>query len=446
MKGDSMKLFLIAGNKNSQYKQALDTLKDIEVAGYLKDISNAAEYFNNYAGPPLHTICIFEEGIEGKENFEDQVFKLFNTIILHLKETKIMLFCNNQRYVDQLAKFTQKTDALLILHQEQEWEIEDIKKQLMRHLANQKVGYKGLKSKLKNLLGSRKKEDENEEDDFFSDQVTTKDDPYAIYDNRYSVGMRKVIAITGHGNSGKTSTAANLAVLAARQNLNTVIVDFDIQYRGMNLYFSEFGEKVNRYPDLAYSLVRCLVKPETYELNTLKINDNLKLMTLAYTISEKDKMLDVINPERLMSLLSYLRKNFNVTVVDIPIEMFSKYSEIISQVDSIGVCIHNNIHSIIRSVFDIKKHIPHSKLELFKIKTKTIITQYSKENTYNGMQLSQLLVMDIIQSLDDILDEHVAGTVSYNANFNDQMDTGILSSLHNQGFHTQYTQILDNLL
>lgn len=436
-----MKLFLIAGNKNSQYKQQLDTIKDIEVTGYLKDISNATEYFNHYMGPSLHTICIFEDGIGAEEDFEDQVFKLFNTITLHLKQTKIMLFCNNQRYVDQLTKFTQKTDALIILHQDQEWDIEDIKKQLIRHLSDQDIGYKGLKSKLKNLFGTKKKEDS-----FSQEKVSPKQDPYAIYDNRYSIGIRKVIAITGHGNSGKTSTAANLGALAAKQNLSTVIVDFDIQYKGMNLYFSEFGERVNKHADLAYSLVRCLVKPETYELNTLKVSDNLSLMTLAYTISDKDKMLDAINPERLMSLLSYLRKNFNVTIVDIPIEMFSKYNEIISQVDSIGMCIHNNIHSIIRSVFDIQRNIPHRKLELFKIKTKTIITQYNKENTYNGMQLSQLLVMDIIQSLDDILDEHVAGTLSYNANFNDQIDTGILCSVSNQEFYTQYTQVLDNLL
>ncbi|WP_242860906.1 ParA family protein [Defluviitalea phaphyphila] len=433
---------VIAGERNDEYKKELDNIKNIEVIGYLKYVSNSIDYFSNCIEIPIDTICIFEEGLILEDDLEDTIFKFLNIISTKFEKIKIIFFCNSKEYLDELQRFSNENKDFILLYDEEKWDIEKIKKQLIRYETNQNLGYTGLKHKLKSLFKLKKEEDKVS----LENKIASNKDRYSLYDNRYSTGIRKVIVITGHGNSGKTSTAANIAMMAAKQNLNTIIVDFDIKYRGMNLYFNEFGDKINRQQDLAYSLVRCLVKPETNEFNSFKVNENLKLISLGYTISLKDKMLEVINIERLIGLISYLRKNFNLVIIDMPIEEFKKYREIISLVDSIGVCISNNMHSMIRSVIDIRDSINEKDLELFKIKAKTIITKYKNNSTYNGIQLTQQLMMEIIKNLDDILDDQVAGKIPYSDDFNQQIDTGILLSTSNKEFQTEYIDVLDNLL
>jgi len=48
-----------------------------------------------------------------------------------------------------------------------------------------------------------------------------------------SKDFRKVIVVTGCRGAGATSTAANLAIESSAQGLSTILVDMDIQYRGV---------------------------------------------------------------------------------------------------------------------------------------------------------------------------------------------------------------------
>jgi len=86
----------------------------------------------------------------------------------------------------------------------------------------------------------------------------------------------------------------------------------DIQYRGVNLYFPKFGDEVEYNPDLSYSLVRCVIKPDSYDINSCRINDNLFVTTLAYSISSKDKLLEIIDLKKLSAFINFLRLKFNV--------------------------------------------------------------------------------------------------------------------------------------
>jgi len=119
--------------------------------------------------------------------------------------------------------------------------------------------------------------------------------------------FRKVIVVTGCRGAGATSTAANLAIESSAQGLSTILVDMDIQYRGVNLYFPKFGDEVEYNPDLSYSLVRCVIKPDSYDINSCRINDNLFVTTLAYSISSKDKLLEIIDLKKLSAFINFLR-------------------------------------------------------------------------------------------------------------------------------------------
>jgi len=76
--------------------------------------------------------------------------------------------------------------------------------------------------------------------------------------------------------------------------------------------FPEFGDEVEYNPDLSYSLVRCVIKPDSYDINSCRINDNLFVTTLAYSISSKDKLLEIIDLKKLSAFINFLRLKFNV--------------------------------------------------------------------------------------------------------------------------------------
>jgi len=49
--------------------------------------------------------------------------------------------------------------------------------------------------------------------------------------------------------SGGYKHGSNLAIESSAQGLSTILVDMDIQYRGVNLYFPKFGDEVEYNPD-----------------------------------------------------------------------------------------------------------------------------------------------------------------------------------------------------
>ncbi len=261
-------------------------------------------------------------------------------------------------------------------------------------------------------------------------------------------GLNRVVAITGHRGAGATGTAANIAVAAGMRGLKTIILDLDIEYRGMNLYFGKFGEEAQLKSGLEASLVKCLLKPDLYLDNSCKINDGLYVVSLAYSVPHRDKLLDFINLKRLLGLIAVLKPEFNLVLLDIPFHALSRYSEMLIHLDSIGLCVNNNIYSLINTAKAVDEMFEREFLSLLKMKSRIIATKYNDENRHHGRKMTCELMCDILCEISEVFDNSpvCAGAIPLCGNFDMQADTGRkLCSLSSE-YKERYLNVLDNLI
>ena len=287
----------------------------------------------------------------------------------------------------------------------------------------------------------------------FSGMMGQSKPNYPNFDNKpvnlslTSTNINRFIAVTGHRGSGVTSTAANLAVEASVQGLKTIIIDFDLDYKAMNLYFSKFGEEVNLNPELYNSLIKCLIKPESYEMNCCRINGNLLLTTLAYSIDSNDKMMQLINAKRLITLASVLKTRFNLVVLDIPIDILRQYDDLLIHIDSVALCINNSLHSVINTVCSMSK-FERSSLGIMALKSKVVVTNYNERNLYDKKPLTSKVTCDILSELSgDVFSRtpECVGEIPYFPDFDQQIDTGKKLCTVNDGYKGVYVNILNGL-
>lgn len=162
-----------------------------------------------------------------------------------------------------------------------------------------------------------------------------------------SNNISRAIAITGHRGSGITSTVANLASEAVTRGMKVVIIDLDINMRSINLYFNDFLEAADKYVEIHSSLVRCLAKPETFDINACHIKDKLWVIGLPYDFEDIQLLDNFFDAKRINALILLLKRQFNLVVLDMPIEIIPRVSEILINIDTIGLCFNNNYYSII---------------------------------------------------------------------------------------------------
>ncbi|NMB34512.1 MAG: CpsD/CapB family tyrosine-protein kinase [Clostridium sp.] len=263
----------------------------------------------------------------------------------------------------------------------------------------------------------------------------------------FSTNINRFIAITGHRGSGVTSTAANLAMEASVQGLKTIIIDFDLDFRAMNLYYSKFGEEVNLNPELWSSLIKCLVKPESYEKGSCRINSNLSLMALAYSIDSKDKIMELINVKRLITLATVLKTQFNLVIMDIPIEWLKDYDDILIHLDSVALCINNSLYSVINTVSSMGK-LERGSLGIMAMKSKVIITNYNEQNLYNKKPLTPEVTCEILSELSGDVFSNIpqcVGKIPYSPDFDQQVETGKKLCTINDEFKGIYINILNGI-
>jgi len=260
--------------------------------------------------------------------------------------------------------------------------------------------------------------------------------------------MSRLIALTGHRGSGVTSTAANLAVEASSQGLRTLLIDMDTIFRGQNLYFNKFGDEVDINPDLATSLIKCLLKPDSYDTNSCRINENLSLISLAYSIESKDKLFEFINPKRLLSLVTMLKSKFNTVILDIPIEFLSKYSELLVHLDNIGLCANNSMYSIINTAKMVGDSFDSQDMSIFHMKSKLILTKYNENNKHQNKNLTPEFTSDIMNHICEIMDTGIncIGIIPYTREFDLQINSGKKLCTTSKEYNNHYLSILKNLL
>ncbi|HOM02753.1 MAG TPA: hypothetical protein PLH43_08000 [Acetivibrio sp.] len=467
-----MKLYLVAGSKSEMLKKALEENRDIEVVHI---DNNFDEALNNLIRNSLDfdSILLMDAGIvESTESFTDTLNTLkelmnstypYVTLKFITKDPAYLNEYNNAVsgdgrfevfFVDNVRIPISYIQEVCLKNrnpkppkpqQTESRALDDSTKTSENKLTQT------LSGKSKSIFGrifSKPNANENGvESDGASSTIISSGTQHKQKISLVSKDFRKVIVVTGCRGAGATSTVANLAIESSSQGLSTIVVDMDIEYRGINLYFSKFGDEVEYNPDLSYSLVRCMIKPDSYDINSCRINDNLFVTTLAYSISSKDKLLEIIDIKKLSAFINFLRLRFNVVLIDMPINSLSKYSELLTQIDSIALCVNNNLYSAISTVRTVEDLFVKEDLVLFNVKSRPVLTKYNEANRHNGKTFTPELTCKIICELGGYdNDLNPAGIVPYSREFDLQIDSGQKIASVNKVYKNHYFTILKNLL
>ncbi|MEK4854749.1 hypothetical protein NST04_33275 [Paenibacillus sp. FSL H7-0756] len=243
-----------------------------------------------------------------------------------------------------------------------------------------------------------------------------------------SRGMSRVVAVTGHRGSGLTSTAVNLAAEAAKRGLNTILVDMDTEYRGINLYFSGFDEQAHKDEHLGSSLIRMLAKPQDYRTNAFPVQGNLWMTTLSYGFQDKRAIQQFYTSEKLAGLLSALRNNFNLVVLDLPLDAMRQMESALIHMDTFGLCVPNNLYSVLSTLRNIELVLDRDSAAYLNAKTKVIVTRYNHSFRYHGDLFTPEKVGELLGSgLSDSFryEPALAGYVPASAEFDQQIESDI---------------------
>lgn len=274
---------------------------------------------------------------------------------------------------------------------------------------------------------------------------TDKDDNVKTFFNPKD--LRKVVVVTGHRGSGVTGTVANIASVASTQGLSVMVVDMDIIYRGINLYFTKFGDEVEINSELGYSLIRCLMKPESYEINSCIINSNLSVISLSYSVSSRDRVLEAMDYKRVLSLISLIRQKYNLVLIDLPMEILKSFPDIITQIDSIGLCVNNSLYSVINTVKAVEESISKDAL-LFRTKSKIIVSKYNENNRYHGKKFTPEFTCEILNDISEISKGEYknGGVIPYSKDYDTYTSSADRISSANSDYKNYYLKILKNLV
>ncbi|NJJ39955.1 hypothetical protein [Paenibacillus apii] len=267
--------------------------------------------------------------------------------------------------------------------------------------------------------------------------------------NRISLGISRVVAVTGHRGSGVTSTAVNLASEAGRRGLTALIVDLDIDYRSTNMYFGSFHETTKRDEDINASLIRTLARPQDYAATAFPINANVWLTGLGYGFDDTRLIGQFVTEARLTGLLSLLRNRFNLIVLDLPLDLLGQYSEIMIHIDSFGLCVPNDLYSVLSTLRNVENGLHKEQAAYLNAKSKLVVTKYNDRSRFKGEIFMPESVCRVLTSglMDSFTYEmKVAGHVPYSSDFDSQIESDVPLVYTSAHYEQAYGNILLRLL
>ena len=461
-----LKIHIIAGGSCELLSQMLSKHEDINVVGYDRTIDDAINTLQN-TYRSIDTVVLIDQGIDGNLSDFETVLKSFKELFYGplrdvefkfiTKEPQFHELFNqtvgNERkfkayFIDKI-KIPASTLIDICLEKLKSNESEIIRNNEYNESASQPKKKRGFPFfGRKSDPAPAQRETEGHSFSGISDQSQDFQYKEKTISMIMPVNMSRAVAITGHRGSGVTSTTANLAVESSSQGLRTLLIDLDTCFRGQNLYFNKFGDEVDINPDLAASLIKCLLKPDSYNINSCRINENLSLITLAYSIDSKDKLFEFITPKRVLNLVTMLKPKFNTIILDIPLEFLSECYELLIHLDSIGLCVNNSMYSIINSAKMIGDSFESEDLSVFHMKTKLILTKFNENNRHQNKKLTPEFTCDILNDICEIVDTEIqcAGIIPYTREFDLQIDSGKKLCTTSKEYNTHYLGILKNLL
>ncbi len=142
--------------------------------------------------------------------------------------------------------------------------------------------------------------------------------------------------ISGKGGVGKTTTSANLSLATAMEGKKTVVVDFDIGQRNLDMILgleNRVVYDITHVMDGEASLKQALIKD--------KRSENLYFLAASQT---KDK--SVLSDEKVKKLISELREEFDYIFLDSPAGIESGFEHTILYADNVIVVVNPEVSSI----------------------------------------------------------------------------------------------------
>jgi septum site-determining protein MinD len=210
--------------------------------------------------------------------------------------------------------------------------------------------------------------------------------------------MAKIVVITsGKGGVGKTTTSASIATGLALRGHKTVVIDFDIGLRNLDLIMGcerrvvyDFVNVINGEATLHQALIKD------------KNCDNLFILAASQT---KDK--DALTDEGVEKVINELANDFDYIVCDSPAGIEKGAFLALYHADEAIVVTNPEVSSVRDSDRILGLLASKSKRAVDgreKIKTHLLITRYNPERVENGEMLS-------IQDIQDILRIPVLGVI-----------------------------------
>lgn len=446
-----MRLYLIAGSNSDVIEQAL-AKNNISVVRCETSISKALDYLsNNYLEYDM--VLLTDQGvINDYQNFKELLEKFkqlmnrrsnfkFITKDIQLERIFNQVFEDDLRFsvyltdqikisVSMLVEFCTSTNVDSEINESANLSVDDT------------VILKKPRSIFDKFKYGLKKEEESQSSKPSS--IKKKDIEKTIYALR---DLKRIVAITGHRGSGVTGTVANIATVASDKGISVMVIDMDTVYRGMNLYFSKFGEEVDINSELSYSLIRCLMNPESYDVNSCRINRNLSLIALGYSVSSRERISEAMQYKRVVSLISFLKQEYDLILMDIPMEVFKTLPDLITQIDSIGLCVNNSLYSIINTVRGIEESVSKDAL-LFATKSRVIVSKYNENNRYKGKKITPEFTCEILNHLSGVSKAEFKkiGVMPYSMDYDLQTGSGDRICNTNKSYKDYYLEILKNLI
>jgi len=267
--------------------------------------------------------------------------------------------------------------------------------------------------------------------------------------DRVSRGISRIVAITGHSGCGLTSTTINVASEASKRGLNVLIVDMDIEYRSTNMYFSSFHERTKRDEDINASLIRTLARPQDYLTTSFHLKENLWMAGLGYSFSDPKLIEQFYTSSKLVGLMSLLRNKFNLILLDLPLNLLDRFREALIHIDSFGLCIPNNLYAVLSTLKNVEETLNKENAAYLNAKSKVIVTKYNDRSRFQGDifipdKVSAVTSSGLLESF--TYEMKVAGHISYDADFDTQIETDVPLVYSNKDHERAYGNILLRLL
>lgn len=431
------------------FKRTIDIVNDTDLT-----LSEVLHYLED-TNPIVDSILITDEALSVRtEQNKNDLNDLVNWLIANRRlDVKILVVTRNFKQEAELESAINRYSNLQIKICEYIRIPPAVLREAVEHLSDSKSSVETARS-----LENKGNKNSTEKKGSFLDRFKPKPKSlpeFQATDNltkeldKVSRGISRIVAITGHRGCGITSTTINVASEASKRGLSVLVLDMDIEYRSTNMYFSSFHERSKRDEGINASLIRTLARPQDYMTTAFHVKDNLWMAGLGYSFTDLRLIEQFYNSSKLVGLVSLLRNKFNLILLDMPLHLLEKFSDVMIHIDSFGMCIPNNLYSVLSTLKNVEGTLDKEKAAYLNAKSKVIVTKYNDRSRFQGDiftpdRVSEIMASGLLESF--TYEMKVAGYVSYNNDFDSQIESDVPLVYTGTDHERTYGNILLRLL